>query len=879
MIRKSPFTTPFINKANNDNMNSNYNNNINQNQPNSSSNTPPSYMPPTKNQVQAFNSQNTEKVFNPPPPKLQNQNTNPSKTTQPYPSQNQLNYLEDKITDEEFDQIKNEFELKYSPLNCSSEYISTSSNIFPSNIETLSKLSLPITISLCPMKNTGLSLPLINYGEHNIPRCPNRDCRAYLNPFVKFINGGEKWICNLCGQINNTEEYYYCDVDKNGERLDINQKEELCCGSYEFFANKSYWKKGKNPTEAMFFFIFETSMGAIDNGFFNACVESVKDVINNESFYNGNNIKMSIITYNIGVDFYSYNDKYTQPQMLTVNDNEIFLPTNKSNLIFNLKNDKDKILQTLELIQNTFNRNNPNMDNNTNCKDSKQIFASIVGAYLIGKNLGGKIILFSSSNILNTLPNMIGGFDKNMTKEQIAYSALDNKKLRNIGINLTNENIGCDIFASADSPINTFTLNQVCEYTNGHLYFFKKFNIDLHYKNIFNQIRRVLTRPIAWEGVNRTRFSLGYRISSYSTPILITNGDLFIFPTTDSDQNYLFSVSPPQNKVETDRENENKEKMFNYNNNTKKENYVYIQSALLYSYGDGTRRIRVHNLCLPITNNISHIYNEVNSEILATHYLKDTIDKIYKTKNISNAIISTDTQFKRFIDKVMSNQHKMNKELLPNLDYLPLYMIGMFKHRIFCKEEIEKNYDIDISNFLRISLQKLSSQEIITFIVPTIYSLHELENDTNIGTYNKDTNEFNIPNMISSSKSSMEENGLYLIDNGYLLIIYVRQGVSNYILKNLFGVNDLKSLTKVINEDNIFDENDSNEFKDRIRNILDFIRGGKSLFQNLIFVFEGAGGERIINESLIEDNYCQWFPMNYVNFYKKYIKENTSFGY
>ena len=230
MIRKSPFTTPFNNKANNDNMNSNYNNNINQNQPNSSSNTPPSHMPPTKNQVQAFNSQNTEKVFNPPPPKLQNQNTNPSKTTQPYPSQNQLNYLEDKITDEEFDQIKNEFELKYSPLNCSSEYISTSSNIFPSNIETLSKLSLPISISLCPMKNTGLSLPLINYGEHNIPRCPNRDCRAYLNPFVKFINGGEKWICNLCGQINNTEEYYYCDVDKNGERLDINQKEELCCG-------------------------------------------------------------------------------------------------------------------------------------------------------------------------------------------------------------------------------------------------------------------------------------------------------------------------------------------------------------------------------------------------------------------------------------------------------------------------------------------------------------------------------------------------------------------------------------------------------------------------------------------------------------------------
>ena len=867
MIRTNPF----------DNMTKKNTNNNNQNIPNITQNTPPPNLPPTKSQV-ANTYQNSGNTFNPPPPKSSpfSQNTNPSPQMQNYPSQIPQNNFNDNSTEEEYMQIKNDFESNIKPLNCSSEYISTSTNIFPSNIETLNKLSLPISISLCPMKNTGMEIPFINYDNKNIPRCPNRNCRAYLNPFVKFIDGGEKWICNICGQINNTEDYYFCDVDKNGKRTDINEKPELCCGSYEFFANKSYWKKGKNPTEAMFFFIFETSNGAIDNGFFNACVESVKDVVSNESFYNGNNIKISIITYNLGVDFYSYNEKYSQPQMLTVNDEEMFLPTSKDNLIFSVQKDKDKILQILDLIQNTFNKNNQNIINN-NCKDSIHIFSSIVGAYLIGKNLGGQIILFSSSNILNTLPNMNGGYDKNMTKEQLAYSALDKKKLRNIGINLTNENIGCNIFASADSQINTFTLNQICEYTNGHLYFFKKFNMDLHYKNIFNQIRRVLTRPIAWEGVNRTRFSLGYRISSYSTPILITNGDLFVFPTTDSDQNYLFSVSPPPSKTE---DGEGSEKKNDFNQDfSKKENYVYIQSALLYSYGDGTRRIRVHNLCLPITTNIKYIYNEVNSEILATHYLKDTIDKLYKTKNISNAIISTDTQFKHFIDKVMSSQYKMNKELLPNLEYLPLYMIGMFKHRIFCKEEIEKNYDIDISNFLRISLQKLSSQEILSFIVPSIYSLHELENDKNIGTYNSETGEFNMPNMVSSNKSSMEDNGLYLIDNGYLLIIYVKHGVSAYIIKNLLGVDDLRSLNFVINEDNIFGEKNSNEFNDRIKNILDYIRGGKSLFQNLIVVFEGAGGERIINESLIEDNYCPWFPMNYTNFYKKYIQENTSFGY
>ena len=328
--------SPFGNMANNNN-----NSNVNKINPlhTPQSNQMPN-LPPSKKQLEqkANKADKNDNFLNPPPPKTSNQQyINEKPKNDIYPSSTSFNNTMDNLLDEEFKELKDEFELKIKPLNCSSEYISTSTNVFPSNIETLNQLSLPISISLCPLKNTGIELPLIDYGEKNIPRCPNRNCRAYINPFIKFIDGGENWICNLCGQINNTEDYYYCDVDKNGIRLDINEKAELCNGSYEFVTNKSYWKKGKTPTEAMFFFIFETSMGAIDNGFFSACLESVKDVINNESFYNGNDVKICIITYNTGVDFYSYNEKSTQPQMLTVNDDSMFLPTNKKNLIFNLK--------------------------------------------------------------------------------------------------------------------------------------------------------------------------------------------------------------------------------------------------------------------------------------------------------------------------------------------------------------------------------------------------------------------------------------------------------------------------------------------------------------------------------------------------------------
>ena len=79
--------------------------------------------------------------------------------------------------------------------------------------------------------------------------------------------------------------------------------------------------------------------------------------------------------------------------------------------------------------------------------------------------------------------------------------------------------------------------------------------------------------------MNRTRFLLGYKISSYSTPILISNGDLFIFPTGDNDQNYLFNVSPQTSKKS---ENEENEKLINILIIMKRKNIIFIYKVVYY---------------------------------------------------------------------------------------------------------------------------------------------------------------------------------------------------------------------------------------------------------------------------------------------------------
>ncbi len=828
--------------------------------------------PPPKN-VKKINENTQNKEFSRPPPKISDLNqsntnnqfnlTNDFESSNNNQNQIQSNTYQRKYSNpynqndinSNYDIMINEYENKLKIYNCSNEFISPTTNVFPNNNNLLTELSFPIGLNLSPLSNMSQrEIPFINYGEKNIPRCPNNNCRAYLNPFVKFIEGGDKWICNICNQINITEDYYYNNLDNNNERIDKNTKIELFNGSYEFFANQTYWKNGKNPTKAFFIFLIETSLSAINNGYLNAIIESLKDIINNESFYNGNDVNISFITYDSNVHFYNYNNKMNQPQLLCVTDEPVFLPSIKDNLIYNLKNQKDKILQILDCIQNTFTTNS--------IKDSNKIFSALNGAYLLGRSLGGKIIIFSSSNSLANNNKLIKEIDKTLTKEQIAYSTHDKRQLGNMGINLTNENMSCDIFACAENLIYVYTLNQLCEYSNGNLYFYKNFNINLHYKNLFNQIRKVLSRQICWEGVLRTRFSHNYQICEYLTPVLISNKDLFIFPCGDSDQHYQIGVNMIQKKEENNNNNNDISDNFN-------DNFIYIQSALLYSYGDGQRRIRVHNLCLPLSNKNRDIYNGINPEFLATYYLKQTIDKIYKTKNISNAIISTETLFKTFISLVLNTSQSMKKELIDNLQYLPIYMLGMIKHRVFCKDEIERNYDIDLSNYLRIKLQRMSSEEILPYIYPNIYPIHELLNYENLGKINNETFVPNIPNIISTRESSMEKNGLYLIDNGYLLIIYVKKDVDPFILKSLFEVEDLQYLSINVNEENVFGNLD--DFKERIMNIIDYIRGGKSLFQNLIFAFEGTSAEKIVKESLIEDNNCAWYKMDYDTFYKRCI--------
>ena len=76
------------------------------------------------------------------------------------------------------------------------------------------------------------------------------------------------------------------------------------------------------------------------------------------------------------------------------------------------------------------------------------------------------------------------------------------------------------------------------------------------------------------ESVIRTRFSNGYKISNFVTPVLISNNDLIVCPTLDSDQTYAFGLDTVDQNQSANRPVEGK-KSTNGN-----ESFVFIQVKL-----------------------------------------------------------------------------------------------------------------------------------------------------------------------------------------------------------------------------------------------------------------------------------------------------------
>jgi protein transport protein SEC24 len=123
---------------------------------------------------------------------------------------------------------------------------------------------------------------------------------------MMFTSGGQRFVCNMCLFENEVDPSYFCNLDMNGRRCDLDQRPELRSGTIEFAVPKEYWGN-KTPTAAAYVFAIDVSWNSVQSGMLQQCVEGVKHAIWDEEGRSRlvPGAQIGILTYDKNVHFYN----------------------------------------------------------------------------------------------------------------------------------------------------------------------------------------------------------------------------------------------------------------------------------------------------------------------------------------------------------------------------------------------------------------------------------------------------------------------------------------------------------------------------------------------------------------------------------------------
>lgn len=137
--------------------------------------------------------------------------------------------------------------------NANPKFMRLSTYNVPATDELASQAKFPLALVVQPLaqlRQDETSVPVIACTEKGPPRC--KRCRAYVNPWFVFLEGGQKMVCNLCGQASEVPTEYFCNLDMNGRRADIELRPELQCGAVDFEVPPEYWAmQAKLPSDSL----------------------------------------------------------------------------------------------------------------------------------------------------------------------------------------------------------------------------------------------------------------------------------------------------------------------------------------------------------------------------------------------------------------------------------------------------------------------------------------------------------------------------------------------------------------------------------------------------------------------------------------------------
>jgi protein transport protein SEC24 len=639
--------------------------------------------------------------------------------------------------------------------NADPSYQRSTLNTIPTTSSLLAKSKIPLALVITPYRS-------LKEGEEPVPvvtdtiiaRC--RRCRTYINPYVQFIDGGNRWRCCMCGMSNEVPQLFDWDQTRNqpGDRW---ARAELNHSVVEFVAPTEYMVRPPQP--AVHVFLIDVSHSAVQCGMVATATRTILenlDRIPDED----ERTKVAIICYDTSLYFFSMPPGSAESSMLVVSDiDDVFLPK-PTDLLVNLAEAKQSLEALLGKINDMFQENT--------------IIGSALGpalqaGYKLMSPIGGKILVLSAS-----LPSVGSGTLKNREDPKILGTSKESGLLqaaspfyKTFAIDCSRAQVSVDMFLFSASYQDVATLACLPHYTSGQTYYYPAFNAARTEDAIkfAHEFGEVLAMPIMLEAVMRVRASRGLRMASFHGNFFVRSTDLLAMPAVPQDQSYAIEIQIEETITSP---------------------FVVFQTAVLHTTCYGERRIRVITHALPTTTSLSEVFASADQIALATFFANKAVERSL-THKLED---SREYIFQRLVDILVAYKSSMTAAgagasaqlaISDNLKMLSVLVLGLLKG-----VGIRQSAQIpsDIRAYAQALLSSLPSQLLIPYIYPTFYSMHSMPPEA--GTIGE--NGIIMPPALPLTAERLERHGLFLIEDGQTIFLWVGRDAVPQLILDVFNL-------------------------------------------------------------------------------------------
>lgn len=736
---------------------------------------------------------------------------------------------------------------------CSPRFIRSTLYTVPCSADLLKSTHIPLGLIVSPMADREpgeAPIYLSDLGASGPVRCIR--CKAYMSPYMTWLDGGRRFQCALCGGTTDTPETYFAHLDHTGRRMDTYQRPELHLGSYEMLATAEYCKGGILPGPPGLVFMIDVSFRAVRSGLTALVCAHIRskilDLLPREEGQEDSpsQLRVGFATYDRVIHYYNLSSGLSQPQMLQVTDLEdVFVPLVDGFLVDPMESES-QIGQLLEAIPQLFK----------DTAETESILGPVIESGIDAfksAQCPGKLLVFHTGLPTAEAPGKLKNRDDRKLlgsdKEKTLLSPASDYYTR-LGQRCVEAGVGVDLFVCCDSYVDLASIGQVPFITGGSLYKYTYFQASTLGRQLILDLEHAVRDSRAFDCVMRIRTSAGTRPVEFY-------GGMYMANTTDVETGVFGADKAVALEVKHDDKLAEGEP-------------VLIQCALLYTSIGGQRRLRIHNLALATSAQMPDVFRSAELDALVNLLAKSSLHQLLKRgpKEVRESLINRCSNILAAYRKNCASNTGPGQLILPELmKLLPLYVNAIIKNDAFQSGSDISTDDRSYLMYLCECMDVLASN---VFFYPRLMPLHDMP--ALMSGAELDEQRPALPPFIRCSVERLDQRGVYLLDNGLVMFLWMGPGVDLQWINQVFGV---KSLAEINTEKSELPELDTPLSK-QIRGVVDQIRRKRRRHMRLYVVRARDKLEPWFLNFLVEDRGISNGSSSYVDFLLHIHKEIRS---